>query len=80
MIVSVYEGRATVRPTPKRLFGDNPDPAVAYPIVENARLLWLVRDGGKSGISGRVLPGDERLLIAPSHGDGDEPDHKPYQI
>lgn len=75
VIVSVYEGRATVRPTPKRLFGDNPDP-VAYPIVENVRLLSLVWDGGKSGISGRVLPGDECLLIALSHGDGDEPDHK----
>lgn len=75
VIVSVGEGRATVRPTPKRSFGDNPEP-VAYPVVENVRLISLVWDGGKSGIGGRVLPGDECLLIALSHGDGDEPDHK----
>lgn len=77
VIVSVGEGRATVRPVPKRTFGDNPEP-VAYPVVENVRLLSLVWDGGKSGISGRVSPGDECLLIALSHGDGDEPDHKTF--
>ncbi|EOC6209840.1 phage baseplate protein [Citrobacter freundii] len=77
VIVSVGEGRATVRPTPKRSFGDNPEP-VDYPVVENVRLITLVWDGGKSGISGRVLPGDECLLIALSHGDGDEPDHKTF--
>lgn len=77
VIVSVGEGRASVRPTPKRSFGDNPEP-VAYSVVENVRLISLVWDGGKSGISGRVLPGDECLLIALSHGDGDEPDHKTF--
>lgn len=77
VIVSVGEGRAIVRPTPKRSFGDNPEP-VDYPVVENVRLITLVWDGGKSGISGRVLPGDECLLIALSHGDGDEPDHKTF--
>ena len=77
VIVSVGEGRATVRPTPKRSFGDNPEP-VAYSVVENVRLISLVWDGGKSGIGGRVLPGDECLLIALSHGDGDEPDHKTF--
>lgn len=77
VIVSVAEGRATVRPVPKRSFGDNPEP-VAYPIVENVRLISLVWDGGKSGVSGRVSSGDECLLIALSHGDGDEPDHKTF--
>ncbi|HEM8015171.1 TPA: phage baseplate protein [Enterobacter chengduensis] len=74
-IVSVSGGRATVRPTAKRTFGDNADP-VAYAEVENVRLVSLVWDGGKSGISGRVKPGDDCLLIALSHGDDDEPDHK----
>ncbi|HEE0093317.1 TPA: phage baseplate protein [Citrobacter braakii] len=74
-IVSVSGGRATVLPTATRTFGDNPEP-IAYPEVENVRLVSLVWDGGKSGISGRVKPGDECLLIALSHGDGDEPDHK----
>ncbi|WP_410735091.1 phage baseplate protein [Citrobacter koseri] len=77
VIVSVGEGRGTVRPVPKRSFGDNPEP-VAYPVVENVRLLSLVWDGGNSGVSGRVSPGDECLLIALSHGDGDEPDHKTF--
>jgi hypothetical protein len=49
---------------------------IAYPAVENVRLVSLVWDSGKSGVSGRVSPGDECLLIALSHGDGDEPDHK----
>ncbi|MBJ9246426.1 phage baseplate protein [Citrobacter koseri] len=77
VIVSVEEGRGTVRPVPKRSFGDNPEP-VAYPVVENVRLLSLVWDSGNSGVSGRVSPGDECLLIALSHGDGDEPDHKTF--
>lgn len=74
-IVSVKGGRATVRPTAKRTFGDNPDP-IEYAEVENVRLVSLVWDGGKSGVSGRVKPGDECLLVALSHGDDDEPDHK----
>ncbi|BAS40734.1 phage baseplate protein [Klebsiella michiganensis] len=74
-IVSVSGGRATVQPSPKRIFGDNSEP-IAYPAVENVRLVSLVWDSGKSGVSGRVSPGDECLLIALSHGDGDEPDHK----
>ncbi|BBR58917.1 phage baseplate protein [Klebsiella sp. WP4-W18-ESBL-05] len=74
-IVSVSGGRATVIPTAKRTFGDNADP-VSYSEVENVRLVSLVWDGGASGVSGRVKPGDECLLIALSHGDGDEPDHK----
>ncbi|MFC2783687.1 phage baseplate protein [Citrobacter freundii complex sp. 2024EL-00228] len=77
VIVSAGDGRASVRPTPTRTFGDNPEP-VAYPVVENVRLLSLVWDGGRSGVSGRVSPGDECLLIALSHGDGDEPDHKTF--
>lgn len=74
-IVSVKGGRATVKPTPKRTFGDNPDP-IEYAEVENVRLVSLVWDGGKSGVSGRVKSGDECLLVALSHGDDDEPDHK----
>ncbi|EGO7646146.1 phage baseplate protein [Escherichia coli] len=74
-IVSVKGGRATVKPTPKRTFGDNQDP-IGYAEVENVRLVSLVWDGGKSGVSGRVKPGDECLLVALSHGDDDEPDHK----
>lgn len=74
-IVSVSGGRATVIPTAKRTFGDNADP-LSYAEVENVRLVSLVWDGGTSGVSGRVVPGDECLLIAISHGDGDEPDHK----
>lgn len=74
-IISVSGGRATVKPTPKRAFGDNADP-VSYAEVENVRLVSLVWDGGKSGVSGRVKSGDECLLIALSHGDDDEPDHK----
>ncbi|MEH1183025.1 phage baseplate protein [Klebsiella michiganensis] len=74
-IVSVSGGRATVQPSPKRIFGDNSEP-IAYPAVENVRLVSLVWDSGKSGVSGRVSQGDECLLIALSHGDGDEPDHK----
>lgn len=74
-IVSVSGGRATVQPSPRRIFGDNLEP-ITYPVVENVRLVSLVWDSGKSGINGRVSPGDECLLIALSHGDGDEPDHK----
>lgn len=74
-IISVSGGRATVKPTAKRAFGDNADP-VSHSEVENVRLVSLVWDGGKSGVSGRVKPGDECLLIALSHGDDDEPDHK----
>jgi hypothetical protein len=55
-IVSVSGGRATVLPTPKRIFGDNSEP-IAYPAVENVRLVSLVWDSGKSGVSGRVSPG-----------------------
>lgn len=76
-VISVSGGRATVKPTPKRTFGDNPDP-IEYAEVENVRLVSLVWDGGKSGVSGRVKPGDECLLVALSHGDGDEPDHKTF--
>lgn len=74
-IVSVNGGRATVKPSPRRTFGDNQDP-IEYAEVENVRLVSLVWDGGKSGVSGRVKPGDECLLVALSHGDDDEPDHK----
>lgn len=74
-IVSVAGGRAVVQPTPQRSFDDNSDP-VSYPVVENVRLVSLVWDGNQSGISGRVKPGDECLLVALSHGDGEAPDHK----
>lgn len=74
-IVSVQGGKATVQPTAKRTFGDNDD-AHPYPPVRNVRLLSLVWDGGASGVSGAVKAGDPCVLIAISHGDGDEPDHK----
>lgn len=74
-IVSVSGGRAVVQPTPQRSFDDNTDP-VSYSQVENVRLVSLVWDGNQSGISGRIKPGDECLLVALSHGDGEAPDHK----
>lgn len=74
-IVSVAGGLATVQPTVKRIFPDNDD-AFDYSPIDNVRLLSLVWDGGKSGISGNVSAGDPCLLIALSHGDEEEPDHK----
>lgn len=76
-IVSVTGGRATVQPTPERSIADNDKP-VKHSQVENVRLFSLVWDGNQSGISGRVKPGDECLLIALSHGDGESPDHKAF--
>ncbi|MNB60034.1 hypothetical protein D3C81_31620 [compost metagenome] len=74
-IVSVAGGRATVQPTAKRIFPDN-DEAYDYSPVDNVRLLSLVWGGGKAGVSGKVTAGDTCLLIAISHGDEEEPDHK----
>lgn len=74
-IVSVSGGLATVKPTARRIFADNDDP-FEYSAVPNVRLLSLVWGGGKTGISGNVSAGDECLLIAISHGDAEQPDHK----
>lgn len=74
-IVSVSGGLATVQPTAKRVFPDN-DESISYPPVSGVRLLSLVWNGGKSGVSGKVAAGDECLLIAISHGDGEQADHK----
>lgn len=74
-IVSVAGGTATVQPTAKRIFPDN-DEAISYPPVSGVRLLSLCWNGGKSGVSGEVKAGDECLLIAISHSDGEQPDHK----
>lgn len=76
-VVSVAGGIATVQPTPRRIFPDNDD-AFSYSTVSGVRLLSLVFDGGRSGVSGRVNPGDPCLLIAISHTDAGQPDHKNF--
>lgn len=76
-IVSVSGGVATIQPVPRRIFPDN-DEVFKYPPVPNVRLLSLVFDDGKSGVSGRVKPGDPCLLIAISHTDAGQPDHKHF--
>lgn len=74
-IVSVAGGKAVVKPTARRVFADNDEP-FDYPEVSNVRLISLVWNGGKSGLSGGVKAGDECLLIAISHSDAEQPDHK----
>ncbi|MBS3045996.1 phage baseplate protein [Enterobacter mori] len=74
-IVSVSGGKAVVKPTARRVFGDNDEP-YEYEAISDVRLLSLVWNGGKSGISGAVKAGDDCLLIAISHTDAQEPDHK----
>ncbi|MGK0743593.1 phage baseplate protein [Yokenella regensburgei] len=74
-IVSVKGGKAKVKPTARRMFGDN-DEAFEYEAISDVRLLSLVWNGGKSGVSGSVKAGDSCLLIAISHSDAQEPDHK----
>lgn len=74
-IVSVSGGKAVVKPTARRVFGDNDEP-YEYEAISDVRLLSLVWNGGKSGISGEVKTGDDCLLIAISHTDAQEPDHK----
>lgn len=74
-IVSVSGGKAVVQPTARRIFGDNDEP-YEYEAVSDVRLLSLVWNGGQSGISGDVKAGDSCLLIAISHADAQEPDHK----
>lgn len=74
-IISASGGFAVVQPTAKRVFADNDEP-ISYAQVSNVRLLSLSWNDGKSGISGAVKAGDDCLLIAISHGDREEPDHK----
>lgn len=74
-IVSVTGGKAKVQPTARRVFGDNDEP-FEYEPISDVRLLSLVWNGGASGISGQVKAGDSCLLIAISHSDAQEPDHK----
>ncbi|EBF9479478.1 phage baseplate protein [Salmonella enterica subsp. enterica] len=74
-IISVEGGRGTVKPTVKRWFDDNDEPT-EYPEVDDVRLLSLVWNEGKTGVTGQIKAGDPCLLIALSHGDGDAPDHK----
>lgn len=74
-IVSIVGGRATVKPTARRTFEDNED-SVEYPPIPDVRVISLVWNRGKSGISGQIKEGDDCLLIAISHADNDTPDHK----
>lgn len=74
-IVSVASGKAVVQPTARRIFGDNDEP-YEYEPISDVRLLSLVWNGGQSGVSGVVKAGDSCLLIAISHADAQEPDHK----
>lgn len=74
-ILSVSGGRAKVQPTARRIFADNDEP-FEYEAISDVRLLSLVWNGGASGVSGQVKAGDSCLLIAISHGDAEEPDHK----
>lgn len=74
-IISVSGGKATVKPTVKRWFDDNDEPT-EYPEVDDVRLLSLVWNEGKTGVTGKIKAGDPCLLIALSHGDEDAPDHK----
>ncbi|HEY2452855.1 MAG TPA: phage baseplate protein [Scandinavium sp.] len=74
-IVSVSGGKAVVQPTARRVFGDNDEP-FEYEPISDVRLLSLVWNGGASGVSGEVKAGDGCLLIAISHSDAQEPDHK----
>lgn len=75
VVVSVSGGIGTVRPTARRTFEDNDEP-ISYPEIENVRFMSLIWGGGKSGVSGKVNPGDGCLIIALSHGDNEAPDHK----
>lgn len=60
-IVSYANGRASVKPTPKRRFADGD--VLEFPIIQNVRVCWPSFAGGQAGVKGPVLAGDKCLLV-----------------
>lgn len=61
VIVSYSNGRAKVKPTPKKRFPDGD--VLDFPILQNVRVCWPSFSGGTAGVKGPIKPGDKCLIV-----------------
>jgi len=61
VIVSYANGRANIKPTPKKRFPDGD--VLEFPVLQNVRVCWPSFAGGAAGVKGPVLPGDKCLIV-----------------
>ena len=60
-VVSYANGRASVKPQPKKRFADGD--VLDYPVIPDVRVCWPSFSGGAAGIKGPVKAGDNCLLV-----------------
>lgn len=60
-VVSYANGRASVKPQPKKRFSDGD--VLDYPVIPDVRVCWPSFSGGQAGIKGPVKAGDNCLLV-----------------
>ena len=60
-VVSYSNGRANVKPQPKKRFADGD--VLDYPVIPDVRVCWPSFAGGTAGVKGPVKAGDNCLLV-----------------
>lgn len=60
-VVSYANGRANVKPQPKKRFADGD--VLEYPVIPDVRVCWPSFAGGTAGVKGPVKAGDNCLLV-----------------
>ena len=60
-VVSYANGRANVKPQPKKRFADGD--VLDYPVIPDVRVCWPSFAGGTAGVKGPVKAGDNCLLV-----------------
>lgn len=60
-VISYSSGKVSVKPKGMKLYSDGD--SNAYPVVSGLRMVWPQFSGGKAGVKGPVVKGDECLLI-----------------
>ena len=60
-VVSYANGRANVKPQPKKRFADGD--VLEYPVIPDVRVCWPSFAGGTAGFKGPVKAGDNCLLV-----------------
>jgi hypothetical protein len=61
-VVSYSGGRVSVKPQGEKKYSDGDKNA--FPVISNLRFVWPAFAGGRAGVKGPVLAGDDCLLIA----------------
>lgn len=77
-VIAYKNGRVDVQPTASKSYDDGD--SNSYAPIYSLRVVWPQFAGGKAGVKGPIMPGDECLMIVCQHPLDDSDDNRKYSI